>query len=364
MSVDLTKLLDKAKIKVFSDSNSAFLSVLLCSLDFSWNKDIPTARTNGKYLKINPDFFVGLPEKTREFLILHELWHVARAHSIRGMNMPNRTAWQYACDIVINNDLIRTGYTHIGTEPLFDMDIEPGVSEEEVYERIKDKIPDMPDDEYSDLDEPTKEEKQEIIETLIKAKEVAKNNLHGSLGGQIDSIISGLLPPKIQWKSVLHDFVSLSDNTEFSFKRRNRRFPDICLPASTRRESLGEINYYLDVSGSVTDADIERFNSELFWLMESFELERINLIQFDTQITKEEIVTSCNKPLPVVGRGGTDLDCVYHHIQKTDPEFVIIFSDLECEMMPPLPNNPKLLWVIINNFDVIPPYGKYIHIRT
>ena len=363
MTASLEKLLDKAKIAVFSDNNSAFLAVLLCSLEFSWNKDIETARTNGKILQINPDFFLGLPDKTRQFLIMHELWHVARAHPLRGGNIPNKAAWQYACDVVINNDLVASGYTYEGVSPLLNSKYPVGTSEEEIYDDVKDDIEDYSKG-WEDLDEPSPAEKLEILENLVKAKELAKGKLAGTFGSQFESIITSLLPPKVEWKSLLHDFVSLSDTTEFSYRKRNRRFPTICLPGSTKADTLGEINYYLDVSGSVTDDDIARFNSELFYLMQMYELEHINVIQFDTQITKEEVVTALDIPRTFIGRGGTDLTCVKEHIEKTQPEFVIVFSDLECDPMEVLKTTPKMLWVIINNPNAIPPYGKYVHITT
>lgn len=358
----LDVLLDKTKLAVFKDSNSAFLSVLLCNLEFSWNTEISTARTNGKFLQISPDFFNKISQDTREFVLLHELWHVARAHPLRGLNKSNHSAWQYACDVIINNDLSRSGYTFKDVQPLIDLSLPEGMSEEELYDKVKDSMEDIPE-EFFDVEPLSSEDSKQLLETIIQAKEIAKGKLQGLMASQLDGIITGLLPPKIQWKDVLNDFVSLSEDTESSFKKRNRRFPEICLPSQIKLENLGDINYYLDVSGSVSDEDVRRFNSELHYLIKLYDLPSINIIQFDTQIVKEETVEDVLTSYVARG-GGTSLECVQEHIEKTTPEFVIIFSDLECDPMSPLNYNPKLLWVIINNSTVIPPFGKYVHITT
>lgn len=362
MAENLTLALDKAKLAVFTNSNAAFLAVIMCALDFSWNEDIPTARTNGKILQINPDFFENLLPATRQFLLLHELWHVARGHSIRGVTKSDIKAWQIACDIVINNDLIRSGYTHIGIDPLVDMKYPEGTSEEEIYEQLlKEGYSDI-GDEHLDIELITDKERIAAIELLVQAKEMAAGTSTGKYSGILEEIISRLLPPKIQWKQVLDDFVSLSEVTFSSYNKRNRRYPSICMPSQLKDESLGEISYYIDVSGSITAADIIRFNSELHSLMQQYTLEKVSIIQFDTKIVNESEITSFHFPQIIFGRGGTNLECVKEHIEKTNPEFVIIFSDLECNPMDTLRYSPKILWIIINNPDVIPPFGKYVHI--
>lgn len=363
MSAALDKLLDKTKIVAFNDSNSAFLAVILCNLNISWSEEVPTAYTNGKFLKINPKFFESLNQQTREFLLLHELWHVARAHPLRGVGKTNVEAWQYACDIVINNDLIRSGYSFTGVNPLVDLDYPDGTSEEEIYEKFKDSDTDIPEG-LSDLEYLNSEDKQEVVEILMRAKELSRNKLTGSFASQFEDIIKGILPPKISWKTLLNDFVSLAEVSYYSLSKRNKRFPSIYMPSQIKEETLPTINYYIDVSGSVTDAQIRRFNSELHYLMQTYSLDKLNIIQFDTSITKETEVTSLNIPQIVVGRGGTSLECVKKHIEKTKPEFVIIFSDLECDPMETLNYQPKLLWIIIDNVNVIPPFGKYAYVTN
>ena len=95
MSYELRKALDKTIGEVFS-ANETFLASLLCNLELHWDEKIPTACTNGKFLKWNPEWFMELPIKTRTAVMLHELWHVARLHMIRrGQRDPK--LWNIAC---------------------------------------------------------------------------------------------------------------------------------------------------------------------------------------------------------------------------------------------------------------------------
>ena len=57
MSYELRKALDKTIGEVFS-ANETFLASLMCNLEFQWDEKIPTACTNGKYLKWNPKWFM------------------------------------------------------------------------------------------------------------------------------------------------------------------------------------------------------------------------------------------------------------------------------------------------------------------
>ena len=105
------RALDQVKAATFIGKNAAFLGCLLCGLNFHWSKEIPTAgvTTNNTFIW-NPDFFDSLSFKERQFILLHELWHIALLHGVRcGDRDPKR--WIAACDYRINANLIKDGYT-------------------------------------------------------------------------------------------------------------------------------------------------------------------------------------------------------------------------------------------------------------
>ena len=52
----LQKSLDKAKVTLMGKPDTIFFTTVLFGLKFRWNDAIPTARTNGIELEINPHF--------------------------------------------------------------------------------------------------------------------------------------------------------------------------------------------------------------------------------------------------------------------------------------------------------------------
>ena len=55
----ITRELDKTKSAVFLDKkNAAFLGSLMCSLNFVWSRDLPTAATNAITFWWNPPWIL------------------------------------------------------------------------------------------------------------------------------------------------------------------------------------------------------------------------------------------------------------------------------------------------------------------
>ena len=140
--IDIEQELDRTKSAVFLGNNAAFLGSILCSMEFEWNSQIQTARTNGLSVQWNPDWFLELTPDERKTVLLHELWHAARLHAVRKGTRDNEL-WNKACDIRINNDLYREGYTfgeHLEDcfmDDSYDMDSEHLASEEAIYDALQ-----------------------------------------------------------------------------------------------------------------------------------------------------------------------------------------------------------------------------------
>ena len=97
--------------------------------DVIWSYQIPTAATDGIYIYINPDFFVGLEsDSQRAFLLGHEVGHMVLKHQQRGSAFEKRgyfrmvkgekipfshSLYNEAADYVINADLIAHGLEFI-----------------------------------------------------------------------------------------------------------------------------------------------------------------------------------------------------------------------------------------------------------
>ena len=387
--VALDKDFDRVKAKVFLGKNAAFLGPLMCGLNFHWSMDVETACTNGLTLQWNPKFYWSIPFMTRVTILVHELWHVALLHMIRrGDRDPE--GWNIAADICINNMLVQDGYTWEGFRPYIDRSMD-NLPAEEIYlqrygnrkvltrEQIisefehlpewKDFTKDMPLPE-PDLIEPGEGDGDPagVVNTVITAFHSANmNGGAGSMPGEVSMILKRFLQPKLPWEQLLFKFFNELANQDYRWSRPNRRYEDVYLPSLGDDETggLDHIMYFLDVSGSISDMDVTRFNSEVKYIKDTFNPEMLDLIQFDTRIQDIQTFTKDEpfEELLVIGRGGTSLEPVREHIIKHRPTAVVIFSDLCCEVMEKLPFSVPIIWVCINNRDAEVKEGQLVHIR-
>lgn len=367
----LTRELDKAKSQVFLGKNAAFLGSLMCGLNFIWSRDIPTAATDAIRFWWNPDFFMRIPVPSRHFVLMHELWHVARLHILRlGDRSPED--WNFACDYLINNGLDDEKYTYEGITPLLDHQYD-GMAEEDIYDLIQKSGQRPPPGMGAfgpggpDLVPLTKEEKHMAVNNVVAAVHQAKiAGEAGNLPGDIELIINKFLAPVIPWEVTLMRFFTDMLDDSYTWARPNRRYTDIYLPSTFTDDGRLEcLHYYLDVSGSVSDADVLRFNSEVRYVKETLNPAKLVLVLFDTRIQKEYVFLEEDRfdQVVIVGRGGTRLNCVRQHINDTKPTAAIIFSDLICPPMEPLEHNIPVIWVAVGNRRATVPFGELIHIR-
>ena len=382
----LDKEMDRVKTKVFLGSNAAFLGPLMCSVNFLWTEDIKTAQTNGISLYWNPHWFLKLPFDTRITVLLHELWHIALLHMIRrGSRDPE--IWNYACDININNMLKAQGYSFAGTSPWIDASYG-----EQPTEEIYDSLYSMPDlsvlgdyvwgsegwDEEGDKGDIVEPEEGEgdvaehtIINKVVQASTAAKMSGAGDDGlpSEIETMLKRFLQPKLPWELLLRQFFQALTGQDYSWSRPNRRYRDMYLPSLMEDESgLEHLIYYLDVSGSVSDGEVVRFNSEVKFIKETFNPHRLTLVLFDHQIQREYDFYEDDpfEEIVIVGRGGTDLGPVREHMLEHRPTAAVVFSDMCCAPMQPLPPGIDIptIWVGVNaSNETQVHFGKLIYIK-
>lgn len=373
---ELTRAMDRAKIGLMSEPNCTFITTVLFSLQASWDDLIPTACTNGFFLKINPDWFMGLTERARIGLLAHEAWHVAFQHMLRLHDRDPRV-FNEACDHVINLMLLDVGM-ELPPNGLHDKQFK-GMSSEEVYDiLIQNPQQQQPnfsmdiegpgDGDAAEGDKPTKEEMEnQIVNTLVKARTQSQmsSDKAGSIPGEIEVALDKLLNPKLPWNVLLQNYLHSMDKEDYSFRRPNRRYmPDYHLP-SLYSESLDCIAAAFDISGSVTDNEFTAYRTELNHVKQSMNPKRLDVLAFDTRIQdvyelgQDEDVSK----VTFHGRGGTDLRPVFAHYEKKPPTVLIIFSDLHCAKIEKDPGYP-VIWICVNNPRGEVNFGKLIHYET
>lgn len=393
----LNKLLDVAKRQVFIGKNAVFMGSLLCQVPVIWSHRLRTAAASPTTIYWNPTWFLKLPEKTRGTILLHELWHIALLHHARAEGKASKT-WNKAADIVINNGLEADGHSFQGTRPWkyrpFD-----GLDVETVYERLMENHIDASDledagswgeemiedealDPHGDNSAPVWDDEegdmipdvsQEEIDRQVRIVSQAKTQAEilgggfgdGGLAGQVERVLRQFLEPKVAWEGVLQEFCSdRMPANEPNYKRPNRRFPDEFMPSKGDDDRLAHLAFINDASGSVSDSMMVRLNSEVKYVKEHHNPEKLSLLMFDTIIQSETVFLEDDHfdAVTVKGRGGTDLRCVYEWLKKNKPIGAVILSDLECPPMEEFHDCP-ILWICINNPHATVKSGKIIHIR-
>lgn len=394
---EVSNLYNKTKGQLFFAKGAGMVGSQLCRLKFVWTTELDTAAINDTTLYWNPDFFLRMDEKTRVTILAHEIWHNLYMHGLRLGNR-DRQIWNIAADHVINLMLKAHGYYMDGF-PFFMDDKYVGWGTEDVYDDLYQQATDggkcSPD--YSKIggahdegdlggdvlifgEDPTEdgdgEDKpapsqteiaqmiQESVGRIVGSMTVARlTNKAGDIPGEVEEVINKFLNPILPWETLLAMWMNELTDMEYSYRRPNRRYEDPLLRGPSGNNGLEHLIYFQDVSGSITDAAILRFNSELKYVHDEFRPERMTVVTFDTEIrdiyefTKEDDFDE----IVVHGRGGTNLEHVFEMIRDEQPNAAIIFTDLHVRIPEEDPRIP-LLWVVEDNPDGEVPFGRKINI--
>lgn len=371
---ELTKLLDKAKLKIFSDSvrSSAFLAPLLCQCSIEFTEECETARTNGIVIQFNPDFFKNLNNTSeRAFLLFHELWHIAKMHQLRCGNK-DKVRWNMACDYHINIMLKEDFSLDMPEGGLLDEQYRH-LSEEEIYSLLPEDAgnPSSPYLDLAPLDSNEEKFQNSIVSEILGAVSTAVHSCGSGVNKEVVEILNKFTAPQINWKQELQDyFKETYQNQDYSWKRPSRRIQDCYFPSITGEDEgrLEHLAYFVDTSGSISEEQIVAFNSEIKFIKDELKPKKLTVITFDTSINEPISYSEDDEFefLEVIGRGGTSLEDVYDWIEKNKPTASVIFSDLICDPMPK-PSTP-VVWCVIKYDEEIsvqwePHYGKVIPIK-
>ena len=389
------EVLSRTLTHILIRPDNAFYASLALGAETYWSNDIPTAATNGKDLVFNPQWFTALNKEERIGLILHELMHMVYHHTIRIGNR-DPELWNVAGDHVINTELTKSGYT-LPKGGCCDMRFH-SMETEEVYNILwdeeqqqpgkhKNNMPDLiaPEDGDSEsqgqsngegssggdakgnIPTPSKEEvEQHIKEQLVQAVQSAQlKGQAGSIPGNIVRDLQNLLQPKLPWKQILRKFLFSMNKTDYSWTKPNRRYihQGIILP-SLHGESLGQIDFAIDTSGSVSVADFNRFISEIAYVFKQFKPDGVGVYQFDhiLQSTDKVATLSDFMKLKFKGGGGTNIEPVleYYKTQSKGKALIVLTDGYFHHTAEMNPNKP-VIWLIYDNPNWQPPFGKAVY---
>lgn len=392
---EYTKRLLISRLRILA--TNGFFGILLMHIRFGLDEECETAYTDGRYIRFSPEFLESLSDSELDFVMMHEIMHVALRHCFRGRNFePER--FNIACDIVVNSNILLSNNMDIKSITLKkygeSMHLTPNNKEgyefsaEEVYAMLPPMLssPSMKKknssglwDDHSNWDTNSDEDEDEaewehLLETaceMISIRESTK-----TFGGEplmAKRLLDRQKNSQINWRTILQEFIQEEVN-DYSFSPPDRRFDDsdFFLPDyNEKEEKIKNIWFLIDTSGSISDKAINAAYGEICSAIEQFEGHFEGMLSFtESYVTDPVKFSSVDDLMSIkpVGGGGNDFSDVFRYMKNNMidnlPSYIIIITDGyddfpdESEAM-----NIPVLW-LINNDSAQPPWGKVARIKV
>lgn len=99
-----TRRLLEARMRILN--NHGFFGLLLMSIGYGLDETMETAATDGEQIKFAPSFMDELSDGELDFVMMHEILHLALQHCFRGTEY-DPLLFNIACDIVVNSNILK-----------------------------------------------------------------------------------------------------------------------------------------------------------------------------------------------------------------------------------------------------------------
>lgn len=381
----IEKELTKARIQMLKKNGSVFFATVLYSLHVKVTEQIPTAATDGFNLMINPEFFLGLNQEERIFVLAHETCHVILMHMLR-MGDRDPRLWNVAGDYVINLMLTECDFQII-PGGLLDQRFKD-MTTEEVYKELEQMAdneelsPDFDDLLAGGSDEGSEDEQRqapppeviakqirELEDTIMRARVAAETSGAGDLPKSLRRFFDQIFKPMLPWQDILKRYLSSTLCRQDYSWRRPKRLGQTMVP-TLRSPKIGDIDFSIDVSGSIDNGLFTRFISEVHGILNSVKPSKINLVLWDTAIQLNEPIRTVNdlRRVELKGYGGTEVRYAFEAFkQNKTSQLMVIVTDGELWDDSYIPEHRPVLWIVYNNPSFKGLAGrndKIIHIDT
>lgn len=415
-----TAALDKAKHSIVTARvnlilKQTFFGALVLRLKMVPDFTIPTACTDGKTIRYNPEFMNGLSLKQIEGVCCHEVLHCACGHIWREKDLPfptlpkntpkdltapeieklklllRRDKANQAMDYAINPIIIDSGM-ELPPDCLIDAKYK-GMSMEEIYMKLPtppvtfsrismggSRGPDSKDGQgrtmtvdgqprCGDVETPADgngstdaEEQNEWQVAVAQAAQAAR--MQGKLPAHLEKFLGDLQKPRVDWKALLRRFVQDAAKQDYNWNQPNRRFlaAGLYLPR-LYSEELGPIVIAQDTSGSMwSDRDLRLCASELRAIIEDCKPRHTTLYYADAAVADSRVFER-GEPFEFApkGGGGTSFVPVFDAVRESgeEPLCLIYFTDLQ-GAFPSEPPPYPVIWLTV--CEGTAPFGEVLRI--
>ena len=374
--MEIEKRLSKAKTSLVLEH--PFIGNIALNMPFEVTEEVPTAATDGKRAKFNPNFCEKLSDEELKFLVAHECMHPMLEHPFRRGERDIRN-WNKAGDYVINQLLVDEGIGKMPEGGLYDNDIwQQGNGTTDGIYKVLPIIDDGdgeggvgsvggqgdPLDECLDADGSPAEQEQNAAEWKVKVAQAAQAaKMMGKMSAGVERFVGEVLQPKVDWREVLQRFVEKCKDDTRSWARPNRRFlsQGMYLP-STSGEAMGELVVAVDCSGSIGQEEIDQFASEVLTIKEDSNPSAIHVVYFDSEVSHYDKFTRDDEVhITPHGGGGTAFSPVFEYLEEhnIEPVACVFLTDLYCGDFGAEPAYPTL-WVTTDSNSTDAPFGEVV----
>ncbi len=402
----ITKKISQARLKLlFQQPFFGTLTMQLPLVDATDSGWCDTAAVDGRNIYYNRKFFNDLDIDEMQFVLCHEVLHVALDHFGRRTHR-DPSWWNMANDYVINGMLVQD---KIGKMPTKKVDVKDedgnanqrvglydekyvGWTSEAVYDDLeKRKVKkQMTLDVHLELgkdakpggagggskdgkgkgisigEEELKQIRDEFKNKVLQAAQAAAGKMPASLQRLVDMLVE----PKISWRDLLQQNIQSCITDDFTWMRPNRKhmYGGIFLPTLDKDETI-DIAIAIDMSGSISDAMASDFLGEVYGIMQQYNDFTISILCFDTQVYNFQTFTKDTSDdllrYECKGGGGTDFSAFWDYWKENniEPKKAVVFTD----GFPFGSWGPEgyadTLWIITEGSKtrVKPPFGQYAY---
>lgn len=316
-----------------------FYGYLIYMIKAKSNTSVKTACTNGKDILFNPRFMYALSDGEIYFVMLHELYHIIYLHTYRASKASQHKKWNMAEDYKINQDLVDLFPQFQAFKVAIKMPIgclfNPEYKEmtsEQIFAILPDQQEDGDDPLAGDLRGAGSDDEEEgvvdqadaesFIKGVIKQAETYARERGMNTDGIREQFDFAFRRGVVNWKTLLKRMLStcISDDVSYGTPERKYLNRGLILPGKCESESINDIWFCIDVSGSISTGELQRFLNEAYSIVSSFgEHFSMNIMYWHTSVAEVySDVSSVHdlKKAVTTSSGGTEINCVFEWLEE------------------------------------------------
>lgn len=369
------------RTKIQLGQHKPFWAYLVMNLRFREVEEYDTIGINKSGLVVySPKFVNSLSEAELEGVLIHEVFHLAFQHLDRlkefKENKHDFKLWNISADIITNNHILSEGFVipsqgiiprnnsikigNVGIDNISSLMVEQvynllkkdDENDDEQQKGFDNHEHNENDDEQQTDNTQTTSNQKDWKEVLSEAVVYAKQR--GDLSANTERLVGNLVNPEIDWRQKLYKFITKQIPYDFTYSLPSKKSiaSGIYLPSSLKEKI--DVVVGVDVSGSLSKKEYDKFITEIIGLTKSFASLRLRLLSWDTEINDDLLFENGNfkkiENLKLGGGGGTDVDCFFRKINDDYPNTKVVICLTDGYFNKPKESLDKhIIWVLTPN---------------